>query len=279
MRILRPILLCSLILFAACTGNSLFDDNISVSENRTLKGRVLLLHESNYAGTYVWLEGFNDGTFTDSDGNFRFDLPEPSAQPGGGLNGIFNVYFYCANFKIEKAAVLMLNGNIEQSRGDVNADGRIYPDIVLTKLLEMRTRVSPDTLYEQREDTVITTVYLENLVDTVRIRTYRGNPDALIVLPENGAPSEATIFPGRQTVWTEEVITTPLEYTIVYSFLLNFFQPGVYNFIPILEIVQPGIPDELLYSLGTDVYGLSSDYLALPFRRQNGHLTIVSNSN
>ena len=71
-----------------CSENPLFKDEDISSGGSDIKGKVSLNDNSPPDNVFIWLEGFNISTYSDSQGNFLLQLPPASNQPGGGINGI-----------------------------------------------------------------------------------------------------------------------------------------------------------------------------------------------
>ena len=95
-------IICSTALFLLfiilnnCT-ESPIEENIDIS-NHTLRGKVELSDGLQPDGVFVWFKVLNMSTRTGDDGSFELNLPPASKQPGNGLDGIFNLYFYMSNY-------------------------------------------------------------------------------------------------------------------------------------------------------------------------------------
>ncbi len=272
-----PSLFLYLFLIGSCTDNPFFNESIKVDELTTVRGRVVLENEVNAEGVYVWVDGFEYSTYTKEDGSFSIELPDPSVQPGGGLNGIFKVYFFCANYRISSASFVLINGKIERNKGNVSQDGTIFPDVWMPKLLDIRTELNHTLLTAATKDSLVIKVHLTNIADTVLVRTFRqpwGAANALVILSENRSPEEAIFLRGTTALWAEEVITHPVTWVMIYKFPRDFFSAGKYYFYPLLEVVQEGVPDKLLNSLGDRLYAFDLDYLNVPYKQTPGEIEV-----
>ena len=155
--------------------------------------------------------------------------------------------------------------------------GNIYPPVVLQKLLDIRTEIDPASIFTTYNESIITTVYLKNEIDTVHVRTYMniyGNISGLVITPEGGSADSSLMLRGTQPVLVEQYITQPSIWNIGYKFSPGFFATGDYQFMPIIEILQEGIPQELLNSLGENAYNFSLEYLNIPFKQTPGMLAV-----
>ena len=75
--------LLSIFLFSGCTGSP-FSDNEIPQETRRITGKVEISDNTHSPeGVYVWLGGFDIGTFTDQDGEFEITLPSTAQNSGG----------------------------------------------------------------------------------------------------------------------------------------------------------------------------------------------------
>ncbi len=260
-----------------CSENSLFDQKINSDQFNIIRGTVLLSEESNQDSIYVWLDGLNQATYTDSSGEFMMELPPPEIQPGGGLSGVFKLYYFLANYKIQYSVLYLIEGKIERSKGDIDSRGNIFPNVWLTKLLDIQTETIPSKIETNYTGEVLTKVHLTNKIDTVYVNTFRwpwGAVSALVIRRENSGSKEAVMIVSNNTEWQGEAITEPTTWYMIYKFSPGFFEPAVYHFYPFLEVVQEGVPSELLRSLGEDVYAFGLDYLSIPYKQSPGIFTV-----
>jgi hypothetical protein len=268
----------SIFIIIQCTENPFFDDEISQDDHTVVSGKVLLSDRTNPDNIYVWLEGFNISTFTDEEGNFEIEIPQPRSQSGGGLNGIFNLYYFTANYEFQTSSILLINGSIQYSKGDVNGNGQISETIVLTKMLDIEMSVAPAQIQAAYKDPLNFTVKLKNLIDTVVVKTHYnqwGVPSSFVIMPEGGTPEEAFFLQGQPGDLREANITEETFWVNSFLFSPNFFSAGTYQIWPYIQIVQEGLPYELLNSIDEDIYTTTFKYLQLPIKLQRGILKVT----
>ncbi len=131
--------------FSGCTENILDNQSISSSGNK-ITGTVKLNQRENAEGVYVWLEGLNIGQKTDENGEFKIEIP-PFILQGyqTGLTGVFNLYYYSANFNLESTKLFFRNGSLASHQDVISENGELLkPQRVLQNLRitdSCRTRV------------------------------------------------------------------------------------------------------------------------------------------
>ena len=263
----------------ACTENPFFKEDTIVPANREIRGRVVLSDYTRPDGVFVWLEGFDINTRTDEDGRFRITLPSSSSQPGGGLNGVFKLYFYVANYRLGSVAVVVLKGNVQDFESDIGEDGELRQTHVLSKLLHIRISVDPASIVDNQRNTVRATVTLWAEDDSVVVNLPRMGKDELAVgFLEKVNADEAyvkLVENGDYVPFVDTVRADPQEWYLDVHYEPGMCPPGDYLVIPYLLVEQTGIPPELMSSLGVGVSDFSPSYLNIPFKREGGELSIV----
>ena len=269
-----------LFLFSGCTENPFFTENIDIANHLTVEGRVILNDDTAPVNIYVWLERFNLSTYTDSSGYFKLKLPDPHLQPGGGMNGVYSIYYYVANYRLKTSSMLLLKGQIEYGRGDVDENGRISQTVILPKLLDIKTEVTPSEIAFDNKDPLDIKITLDVKVDSVRVATYKrlnGQTSCIIIKPRGASIDSAFILQGAETYLRDEWISDKTVWLMRYLFSVGFFPPGKYEFIPYIIIYQDNLPQELLDSIDEELLSLSYRYLNLPVKRQIGRITVKKN--
>ncbi|MBD3225561.1 MAG: hypothetical protein GF313_12600 [Caldithrix sp.] len=268
------------LLISACTENFLFnDDEVESGVNNDLSGRIILSDESSRDSVAVWLEGFNKLTWTNDKGNFALKIPDPTNQPGNGLNGIYNLYFFLANFELSSVSVLIRDGELQRGFGEVNQSGELITPQYLQKMITIKTTVTPNTIENTYKDPIYFTVTLQNVVDSVKVSTYK-RPDtggtSCIVIKKRGEPlSQAILLRGTNTLIRDELITEETEWRMAYQFTSGFFEKGEYEILPYIIVEHKNtIPQELISTLGDDVYNFTSEYLKIPFKQESALLSV-----
>jgi len=263
----------------SCTDNPFFSDKDFSSDKLVIKGKVELSHSSDYSGVYVWLEGLNVSTYTNSDGQFNLKLSSPVSLPGGAAawNGVFKLYYYVANYRYEFSSVLIRNGKVEYGNYDVNNSSNINKTIQLTEILGIRTTISPSSTTHGYLKGQTINLYFDTHGYSVSVDTFEPqNPySACVIFRKIGDPNTKAIF----------VLANINEYKRLELFgSINWetrlgggdgwdIQPipvesGDYEVIPYIIIHQDDLPEELLLSISEYYDTFTSEYLKLPFKWQ-----------
>ena len=133
-----------IVLIVRCSENFIFGDN-KIKNTSLIKGTVALIDDVP-SNIFVWLQNSDATAFTDNNGYFELQVPPPSQQTGGGLNGIFKLYFYLANFRPDSAEIMLRNGEVVRDNADINSKGVLRKDIYLSKLMNITTSFFADSL-------------------------------------------------------------------------------------------------------------------------------------
>lgn len=278
---MRPfrLLLIFIPLIISCTSNPFWDDSTS-SGYRSVRGHVQLYDGSNPGGVYVWLQGFDSGTFTNSSGEFNLELPAPGSQAGGtGQNGMFTLYAYAANYFLEKADVVLRDGEVLSNKGDVAGGGRLGAPLLMRRFLRIITEMEPASVIVSRAEPVTVNVRLVAPSDSVSVilpGSFGGMLGAVLLrCRETG---EVTGIPFSQTmggkarvvVGSNQATQVSMSFSMIYYPLI----PGRYEAIPFLFVSHEAIPDGLIESLGSGVTNLNKNYLKIPFKREGGNFEV-----
>ena len=283
----RIVLILTVIVFLqlSCTDNPFFTDKDFSSDKLVIKGKVELSHSSDYSGVYVWLEGLNVSTYTDSEGQFNLKLSSPVSLPGGAAawNGVYKLYYYVANYRFEFSSVLIRNGKVEYGNYDVNDNGTINKTIQLTEILGIRTTISPSstTLGYLKGQTI--NLYFDTHGHTVSIDTFEPqNPfSACIIFRKIGDPNTKAVFILANinvfnTVYLIGAVDweTKLGGGEAWAIQPIPLEAGDYDVIPYLLIQQDGLPEELFLSISEYYDTFTAEYLKLPFKWQLDTFTV-----
>lgn len=284
MKMIKPLfytfIFCALGQFG-CTSNPVGENNIS-PQNLMVRGSVILSDNLNKDGVYIWMDGFNLSTRTDTNGAFELTLPGPAGS--SGITGAFNIYYYLANFILAKTEVFTRNGEFIYAIGEIDSKGELIAPKFLQQSLQIITTVQP------------TSVSLNNLGDAVNLRVeviLQSFVDSVIVYFPQKVEELTSPLIFRNTSSNEIVIlnsivsdsavadldtikATPTVRVLTVPLEANSLVPGQYEIIPFLLIKDESAPVELLESLGPAAQELGPGYLDLPFRRQgvNRFLTV-----
>lgn len=273
------ILALSLFLSMTCTENPFFSDQIKGADGYVLTGSVELSDHASPDSVFVWLEEVNVGDFTDSDGNFSITIPHPQAQPGGGVSGELRLYYYVGNYQLSHSTVLLLRGAVKYNKADVDQQGRVKHKR-LQKLMGIQTFLEPAS-YHADESVIIRMEFLVEIYnDPVFIRTYKWQRDKNYISnlffrnvndPADSAfHYQATIFLRKE--WLSK--TERNWYFEQWSDSL-MLAPGIYEVVPYLEILQAGVPDELIRAAGGDPEFINNKWLNLPYKRSVNFIEVL----
>jgi hypothetical protein len=276
---ISSLLVAALVLFYGCTSNPFGGDKIS-EEKRKISGVARLADGSSAGDILVWMAGFNISTLTGANGQFEITLPPKGSQgPTGALNGIFNLYFFVANYFLDSAQVVVQNGAFVYARGDVNEDGKLSAPRSLRRFLRISTALSPASVAKNFTDRIGVTVTLEAIGDSATVVFPRsvggflgaaffkrvGSDDLFIYEPVSSANTREIVTVGRLAPQSRLMVITLLQLPL---------PPGQYEVIPYLLVRHQALPPGLLASLGANVEDLTPAYLDLPFRREGGQFEV-----
>jgi len=264
-----------LALFWGCTKAPFGEDDISAG-SRQIRGRVELSRNLNPQGVFVWLDGVDVGTRTDKNGQFTITLPSVENQSArGGTSGVFNLYFYLANFTLTTTPVVLRNGVFVYPQGEINKDGELIRPKLIPELLHINIVVTPPIMTAPNiADTVLVEVKLSAVSDSVTVVFPKSIPDRFGALffrnISSGAILVFPLFPGLTLDQT--AIIGKATYTTIAVFYPARMRlpPGKYEIIPYLLVKHAPIPPALIASLGDKVEALGPNYLMIPFRREGG---------
>jgi hypothetical protein len=272
--------------YVACTDNPFFEDTEFWSDKLWIRGSIELLKVDeksvvkDKSGVFVWLEGLNVSTTTNSDGQFELQLSSPATLPGGAAawNGAFKLYYYVANYKYEYSTIVIRNGKVEYGQRDVDEKGNIIKIIQLNELLGIRTTISPcstktNTIFKQEIDLHFTT---NN--ETVALETFipLDETSGCVIFKRLDATSALSVFvlANKNTLRTIDITSSQvwnMQLGGTNEMGIRDWDPqpidsGEYEVIPFLVIEQEGLPKELLHSISPYYDVFSVEYLKLPFK-------------
>jgi len=272
------ICVASIILFQ-CVENPFFKDDIIQFGQEYVHGTVWMSDGTAPDGILVWLEGFEIGVYTDQDGFFEIILPTPAEQPGGGLNGAFDLYFYLANYKLTKVTIVLLNGYVEPSQGAIDENGEFKDLIKLDRLVHVSTVIRPSAVFENYQGIIHGTVTLQAAYDSIYVvsRLKGDTLRAVFLKPiESSVLDVKMIEQDSVTATVDAIYTIPTTWVLSIPYEPRIWPAGDYEIIPFIWIPQPDIPQAMLNHLGAEVTGFGLEYLNLPFKRDGGGFTILT---
>lgn len=270
----------------ACTSNPL-DNNEQVKGDKvTVTGSLLLSDGASPEGAFVWLKNYDIGTHANENGEFKITLPA-ELRNGTGTVQRDTLYFYIANYFIERAYVNIIEGEFQYLSGDLDANGRLRNPIMMKRFMTITTTVIPPQLSLTDSGTVVVKVKMQaengcgivtnNFVGAQDPRREIGDTTALelgAVLIKNLETNQLYIVrTPRVDLGPERLV--PCDYDPIFR-KLEFvpanisMAPGKYEMIPYLWLNPNNVPIALLEKLGRHVDELNANYLQKPIKRLGG---------
>jgi len=263
-----------------CIDNPLEDGAGIAPTSRTIKGTVELFDLSHGNGVYVWLEGYNMNTTTADDGSFTLVLPPPSAQGSlGEVSGIFRIFYYLGNFRIEHTSVAIQNGHFAFPSENVDEGGNLQSPVYLNEIFSIKTSISQAQITASSRSWLSIFVELYSPGGDVEIWYPRmveniEGPMIFQNLVTGEIFIDSCLVAGRDPSDNVTVGQLPFIRQLACTVQPNEITPGSYLVFPYLLYRGQSIPYQLLKSLGTDVEQLGPDYIRIPFEREGGRLEV-----
>ena len=262
-----------------CTSNPFGSSEISRTSS-TITGTVSLGNNLASKGAYVWLDGLSVGTRTDENGRFSLALPPPSAQGNSnGTTGTFNLYYYVANFSLNKTELATRNGFFILPNQEFDEKGELHKTKSLFQFLTISTEIQPCSLQVGAGGLLSVRFVLEAKTDSVSVY-FPGEVDEYLypVLLHNSQSGQlfimnATITGVGGDDWLR-VGRQPQSRRLLVSLRGNSLPLGEYRVIPYLLVRHDQIPAGLLASLGKNAEALGPEYLNIPFAREGESLVL-----
>ena len=273
-------LLVIYVLIFSCTSNPLFKEDQVKSEQ--ISGQILLDDESNPDNIYVWLEGFNLSTFTDSQGRFTLSIPSPEARGlGSNFNGEVSLYFYVANYYIDSTTIIFANGRLLEDQAAVNSVGELTATHTLRKMASVVIFADQSLTNSNVLKVFIALTSIDYNIKVYSLRELLKYPQTGFIrtglIIESLGDSQLRIFLDRPEsfLWSDVLIVNePQQWTFDLNLETLGLPVGHYRIIPYLLFPQNGIPDGLLESISSNVEEFDEDYLLLPLKRVGGEFAI-----
>ena len=297
-KFLYIIILSILIFHLNCTNNPFGNDEIS-DKGRKITGTVKLTDYSSPQGIYVWLEAIEVGTYTDENGFFELMLPSSGSQPGGGVSGAFDLFFYVANYGIKTASVVLRKGIIQLGQGDINEDGEVNTIQQLSKILNITMVTTPDsypihsdvssviqeqcygfTGYEKPLSVEVVLSAISSSVD-IKIPNSTQGPTGIIYFKKLNSEQEfvrtlPSVSMNQQVNLTTVTVKNDSKiYSTGFQLDPNYLPKGDYRIFPFLFIQQDGLPQELINTIMDDATKINAEYTNIPLKYSGGNLSIL----
>lgn len=304
--LLSVIITITLFLNVSCTENIFWDDG-GIS-NLRISGNVNIIGISDPTALMIWMAGFDLVTNPDENGNFWFDLPDPSQSSFGGnpATGTFHIYFYANNCILDSIPLEFISGKLVEDQEMIDSFGTINDTVKIRPLLYVKNIMYtlPNIEYELPSGEVI--------LDRSKVRFFftleTGNmnwvqqPDFsgikyytalyrvhnLIFFSDvilHSMTHDTTFLRPRDTLFNTRPDYVPFDENKVIKITLDYlemdstiqkFPEGDYDIIPFIlvdsELNKP--PSGLLEHLPDSVFHYHSNYLQLPFIRPKNNIAI-----
>jgi len=268
------------VLIFSCTSNPLFKEDQIKSEQ--ISGQILLDDESTPDNIYVWLEGFELSTLTDSQGRFTISIPSPETRGlGSNFNGEVSLYFYVANYYIDSTKIIFANGKLLEDQAAIDSVGELTATRTLRKMASVEIFAGQSLPDSNVLKFYITLTSFDYNIKVYSLRELLKYPQTGFIrtgfIIESLENSQLIIFIDRPEsfLWGDVLLAAaPQEWR--YDVDLDIFDlpVGHYRIVPYLLFPQNGIPDALLESISSTVEKFNEDYLLLPMKREGGEFEI-----
>jgi hypothetical protein len=267
-------------LFQGCT-ESPFGGDIA-SEPKQITGQVDLVDTINdETGAYVWLSGLNLSTYTDSTGAFTLEMPKNVSRD---FSGVFTLYFYVANYRLNRATVVVREGKFLYGAGDIMSNGRLKETVKLFKILDIKTIVEPMQVQSSYSGPIHLQTTLQAVGDSVSVvfpKSVGGllggmffrhleTGQVYIDIVDVGADTREETMIGREPRSRRQI------FELNGANYRELFLPvGEYIVIPFFLVLQADLPQELFDSFGEKADDLTPNFLKIPFRRDEARFRIT----
>jgi hypothetical protein len=205
-------------------------------------------------------------------------LPPSGGNGSTPSGGVFDLYFYLANYKLSSAKVVIQNEGFLYGQGDLDAGGRLFGTRRLAKLLHIRTQAFPSNIAENYAGPVDILMTLQATLDSVTVilpKVVGGLLGGIVLVKKETSEAFYSVPDvDANTRLITRIGTEPRSWRMVLNIARGQFPPGHYEIIPFMLVEQEEVPEALLQSLGPNVEGISADFLKIPFKRETGELAI-----
>lgn len=263
------------IIFLSCSKNPFSESKFDTSTSQVIKGTIQYEDQSVANNVFVWLEGLNISTFSDGRGEFQLELPAPNTQPGGGLSGVYKIYYFVENCVLMTSTLGLANGKVAHDKEDIDENGNVRNVVVLKQLLSIKTVLKKkDYYYLSGTQGAIEfhtgynlSVTLNPQVSGVKIRTYMVDNDmASYYVLENDSPLSSAIKIGQgNSILVFKTLHSSLTMNMLIYNSKVFENSQV---IPYVKVVREDLPTKLVESLGLKGLDFNNDFLKIPYKRE-----------
>ncbi|MFQ5629431.1 MAG: hypothetical protein ACE5I1_11770 [bacterium] len=249
----------------------------------TIQGRVDLHRtDGDNSNAYIWLEGINVATHTDSLGHFKLEIPR---ERSANVTGSYKLFCYVANYTLSTAEIIVQDGLFKYGQGDLDRLGQVNRVVDLFQSLDISTVVQPRWAAINDSGVFRVQVTLKAITDSVTVifpKSVGGLLGGLffrnietgqihIDIPDEGADTRESIVVGPEQSFKRQGVFQ-LNGTNFRDLTLPV---GTYEIIPYFFIYHESLPQELLDSLGEKVEEADPEFLKIPFKREGGRFRII----
>jgi hypothetical protein len=270
--------------FLGCEHNPFDEDAIAYKKN-SLTGIVEQNSPDAPEKVFVWLEGFDIGTWTNAAGDFKINLPPQQIQPGGGVSGSFKLFFYVSNFQLDSSTIAVQNGELKLSYGDIDENGRLRDKKHLIKTLHIQTGVSPSSVQENYSGPISVELVLQaaNDRDTVYVKYPDKAEGPLAVLFFKNVEAvedsllifEHALLADNFSFAADSISAVPKVWSSAFQFSPNFLPRGTYQVIPFFIICDQIAPVALLKNFSDNIEKPDKNFVKVPTTRSGGIFSVT----
>ena len=281
-QLIYALLMAGMTLLSQCTENPFSDSNISLP-GTTIRGTVELSSDSSPDGVFVWLEGFDFGTYTDNNGRFQFKLPSPKSQSGLGVTGTFRMYFYLANFDVVTHDIVLRNGELIYQKSHLDQNGELRNSIYLSKFLDIDIKIEPSSVNLNYSGPITIQLTLRAIKDSAIIQIPDNSQGPLSILMIQTVLPDQDFFEIVLTnplalnanLVTDTITVVPKVWMAGFAMSPGRLPKGKYQIVPYFLInPRSNLPAEMLNNLGHNINRPVSEFLKIPTKRTGGDLEV-----
>jgi hypothetical protein len=83
------------------------------------------------------------------------------------------------------------------------------------------------------------------------------------------------LIQGNPATFKKVIIKNIVIWSTTFLFSSGFFDKGIYQVSPYIQIVQDGLPEELLLCIDENIFEIDYHYLNWPIKQEAGLLNVV----
>ncbi len=272
---LTAIFTAALLLWASC-GNFFSSDEIQL-DPRTIRGTVHLSQSNDLAKIFIYLDGINIGTFTDANGMFQLTLPPNLGAAGGSVSGVFDLYFYVANYNLKKVRVAIQNGQFVFGQEGLDQNGKITPTPMLSRAV--RIEVIPTSGYEGVASRYAAKIRITAEGDPVPVDLPNASPQMIGGALLQNLDTDSVFIKRMYTSGYAQIYHfTAYQSGCDFSFIFDSkdlnLPAGRYRIVPHVLPNYDALAKKIANCMDMEPTVLTKDYLKWPIRFIDGEVTI-----